>query len=230
MVVGNGLMAKTFAIFQNSPSIIVFASGVSNSQETDESLFHKEQALFLKAAMKYPHCLFVYFSTCSIGDPQQAETPYVLHKRTMERLIQDSVLSYLIFRLPQIIGRSDNPHTLGNYLYNQIVHGVHFKIWKHAKRYLIDAEDVARIGGLIITDKLFVNATINIALRQYSILEIVNVMELTVGRKGIYSVVDSGAAYQIDTLLIQPVIQQLRINNNADYLNSLISKYYAPPL
>ena len=42
MVVGSGLLAQTFAHFKETETIIVFASGVSNSQEQDIVPFERE--------------------------------------------------------------------------------------------------------------------------------------------------------------------------------------------
>ena len=87
MVIGNGLMAKSFSDYNNRNDIIVFASGVSNSTETRSSEFKREYNLVIDVLKRYPEFKFVYFSTCSIEDKSVEERPYVRHKLKLEDYI-----------------------------------------------------------------------------------------------------------------------------------------------
>lgn len=53
---------------------------------------------------------------------------------------------HLILRLPQVAGRTPNPHTLLNYLYARISRGESFRLWRNARCNIIDVDDVAAIG------------------------------------------------------------------------------------
>ena len=52
MIYGNGLIAKSFNKYKYNKKFIIFASGVSNSQETNLSEFFKENKLLKRALVK----------------------------------------------------------------------------------------------------------------------------------------------------------------------------------
>ena len=102
MIIGNGLIASAFnPYFSNDERVVVFASGVSNSRETRAEAFLRERQMLLDA-MRHERFL-LYFSTCSVNDPELADAPYVVHKKEMEKLVQ-STKDYAIFRVPIIVG------------------------------------------------------------------------------------------------------------------------------
>ena len=62
MVIGNGLLANTFRKYEDSDSIIIFASGVSNSKEINKSEFKREFDL-LKTMLVFKETKkIIYFS------------------------------------------------------------------------------------------------------------------------------------------------------------------------
>ena len=65
MIVGKGLIASLFTDVDQE-DIVFFASGVSNSLETDKSAFLREENLIRKTIKENPNKIFIYFSTCSI--------------------------------------------------------------------------------------------------------------------------------------------------------------------
>ena len=67
MIVGNGLIASLFYDVDRE-DVIFFASGVSNSLETELSEFQREEDLIRETFTQNPDKLFAYFSTCSIYD------------------------------------------------------------------------------------------------------------------------------------------------------------------
>jgi hypothetical protein len=104
MVVGNGMLARAFSDFAEDESKLIFASGVSNSGETIASEFQREVDLIKSlAGIKNQ---FIYFSTVSIHDPELIHTPYVAHKLLIEKLVSESFVNYLIFRLPIVVGKT----------------------------------------------------------------------------------------------------------------------------
>ncbi len=98
MIIGNGLLAQAFSpVFANDAHVIAFASGVSNSRETRAEAFARERELLTSTLEREKFIL--YFSTCSVHDPELAESPYVRHKIDMEHLVCNAAQK-AIFRLP----------------------------------------------------------------------------------------------------------------------------------
>ena len=63
MIVGNGLIANLFKN-EDRENVVFFASGVSNSLETEKSAFLREENLLRKHLTENPEEIFIYFSTC----------------------------------------------------------------------------------------------------------------------------------------------------------------------
>jgi len=115
MIIGTGLIAQAFIQhFEDDPNVIIFASGVSNSRENRSQAFLRERQMLIEA-LSFQKML-VYFSTCSVCDPELQTSPYVMHKKEMEVFVAHSAKDYAIFRLPQVVGETPNPNTLTNYL------------------------------------------------------------------------------------------------------------------
>jgi len=228
MIIGSGLLARAFtASFSQGNEVCIYAAGVSNSSCTDKSEFERER-LRVEDALHQAKSTdtFAYFGTCSIGDPDALNTPYVQHKLTMEKLVS-SHPRHLIFRLPQVAGLTPNPHTLLNYLYAKIARSEAFILWKNAKRNIIDVDDIAAISRQLISDGTSRNITLNIANpSNYSMSDIVKAMEKAVGKQAIYEVVERGAAYLIDTSAMLPVADKAGVTFDKDYLERVIEKYY----
>lgn len=227
MIIGNGLLAKAYApYFADNPNLLVFASGVSNSRETDAEEFARERRMLDKALDQGKR--LVYFSTCSIEDPDLANAPYVLHKQAQERLIAERAERYAIFRLPQVVGRIDNPHTLTNYLYQTIASGDVFHVWTKARRNLIDVDDVATIGNRLLARGDADNRVTNIACPySVAILDLVRVFEAVMDRRAYFDLIESGGSYQIDVALAMSAAAEAGVIIDDNYINQLIRKYYA---
>ncbi|MBQ9578688.1 MAG: NAD-dependent dehydratase [Ottowia sp.] len=226
MIVGNGLIATAFRghDFENSPNIVIYASGVSNSKEVRNEAFLREKAMLVDAVASEK--FICYFSTCSINDPEMQGAPYVVHKKQMEALV-GSAKNYAIFRLPQVVGKTPNPHTLTNYIHNKIMRGERFHVWKHARRNLIDVDDVALIVSYLMHGGCVDKKTINVASPFFiSIAALVGVFELVLGKKGHYNLVDAGGAYPIDIGLTSSVASQAGVKFDDQYIENLIRKYY----
>jgi len=225
MIVGQGLLATNFTgEFEQRMDIVIFASGVSNSQERDQSAFLREQVLLEKVLQNNKK--IVYFSTCSLYDPELEDSPYVLHKRAMEALIKKTS-HYAIFRLPQVVGRTENAKTLTNFLYAKIMAGEHFDIWRHAKRNLIDVSDVALIAKYLINDNQADQQTTNIACpTSIAITDLIKTFELVLEKSAHYSLIEAGGAYPIETKLATSVAEQVGIYFDDTYIERVVRKYY----
>ncbi len=128
MIIGRGMMARAM-----NDQGVIFASGVSDSSETRAEAFERERSLLLNHLTDG----IVYFSTTSTKD-----TPYVRHKREMERIVSSK--KHLILRLPQVVGRGGNSNNLINYLSRQILNGDVVNVFD-TRRSVVDVNDVARI-------------------------------------------------------------------------------------
>lgn len=228
MIVGSGLVARAFAPHAGQlGAICIYAAGVSNSGCTDAREFAREQAR-LEASLRETgtDTLFVYFSTCSVADPDAQASGYVRHKLAMEALTRQHA-RHLIARLPQLAGDTPNPHTLLNYLFARIVRAERFQIWGRAGRNIIDIDDVARIVTDLVRVERVCGETVNIASTHgSSVLEIVQAMEQVLGRHALFDNIDRGTSYAIDTARIAASLQRCGIAFSPGYLRDVIRKYY----
>lgn len=227
MIVGKGLLAQAFTpAFAAGHNIVMFASGVSNSQEKRPEEYAREREM-LEQALELNRFL-IYFSTCSVSDVELQHSPYVQHKQAMEALILERARQKAIFRLPQVVGSTPNPHTLTNYLHEQISTGVPFKVWLHARRNLIDVADVAAIVCHLVDNHAADGIVTNVASPQsVGILELVHIFEEVLGLPARYETVDAGASYDIEAGLALRTAAEAGITFGPDYATKLVKKYYA---
>lgn len=227
MVVGNGMIANTFKSYKDDSNVIIFASGVSNSKETSGENYQREFELLQRTVEKYTNKTLVYFSTCSIEDKDLASSPYVVHKKTIEKFIAENTGSYYLFRVSNLAGVSNNPYTLLNYFIFNILRDHPLTVWLNAFRNIIGVDDMYAIANYFLQEKKERNTVVNIANpKNYSVPYILECIEKHLGKKGIYTEIKRGDDYEIDTTTALAVIQKLGIQFNDDYLPSLLKKYY----
>jgi nucleoside-diphosphate-sugar epimerase len=218
------MLARAMApVVQARHACVVFASGVSNSTETDPAAFAREEAL-LREHLDDPRTL-LYFSSCGVADAFEAQRPYIRHKQAMEDLVRAN--GGRIIRLPQVVGHTDNPHTLTNYLRDRILRGEHFDLWAKAERNLVDVDDVARILGALLDDWPRDMQTIAVACPVSTPMpRLVPVFEQVLGRKANFTSLDLGRPMPIDAALAHDIARRLRIDFGDGYLERVIGKYY----
>ena len=143
MILGNGLVASEFKKkAKDYEGCVVFATGVSNSGTTTKDEFNREKLLLTHALDKYKDVKFIYFSTILVGFVDNA---YYRHKAEMEKLIEKKATSYLIFRVPQLVGLGGNKNNLINYFKTNIQDNKTITIYEGARRSFMDIEDVVKI-------------------------------------------------------------------------------------
>jgi UDP-2-acetamido-2,6-beta-L-arabino-hexul-4-ose reductase len=227
MVIGNGMVAKSFDAYKTNDGFVIFASGVSNSKNITTEAYTRELTLLLNIIDKYSDKILVYFSTCSLYDPAETESPYVLHKHKIEAIIQQKVASYYIFRVSNLVGESNNPNTILNYFYYHIFKKINFNLWTGSSRNLIDTDDMFRIVDYILQRRIFRNQIINIANPEsYNVKDIITALENILNIKANYISIPKGNQFSIDISLTSPVIEELKIDFKETYLNNLLKKYY----
>ena len=227
MIVGKGLLAHAFEPqFGSDPRVVIFASGVSNSLETRTEAFAREHSLLCEA-LDRPAKHLVYFSSCGVVTVQAESTPYMAHKKSMESLVLASP-GGLVLRLPQVVGATHNPHTLTNFIRDRILTGEHFTVWEFAERNLIDVDDIASIGALLINDRtLQLPSTISIAAeKSVRMPELVDMFVRIIGKPAHYSLIPKGSPLPTHTREATAAAARLGINLGPGYIESVVRKYY----
>jgi nucleoside-diphosphate-sugar epimerase len=226
MIVGDGMLASAYELAgAKNWDQIIFASGVSNSLEKDPGEFQKEIDLLLMYAELDK--TLVYFSTVSIFDHSLASNPYIRHKIKIEKVIEHRFNKYLIIRLPIVVGKSANPHTLTNFLFQSIITGNPFRLFQHATRYLIDLDDVVRFTRILIS-KSGSRSKVNLVLNnKMHVPEILELLSALTGKRGNYELIPEGSDYEIDNSAAIQLIGKDELTVDAKKYNfSVLKKYY----
>ncbi len=227
MIVGSGLLARAFApLYAADPATVIFASGVSNSAESDAAAFRRERELLQHHIDAHPARL-VYFGSCNVNNPDQ-RSHYFDHKRKMEAIVRAS-RGGLVVRLPQVVGTTSNPNTLTNHLHHQIANGMPLTIWTRAERNLIDVDDVAAIGHHLLESNQPLPDVVSIASPwTLPMREVVQLFETALARRAILIEVDRGEAMNIDSRIAEEAAQRIGLDFGHDYPLRVIRKYYGP--
>lgn len=226
MVIGHGLIATTFSSFKKEKDILIFASGISNSAETDSVEFEREIALLKSFASTQKQ--LIYFSTVSVHDPDLIKSLYIQHKKRVESLIQELFKRYLIIRLPIIVSNSPNTHTLTNFLYNKIRTNVPVPVYKYACRYLIDIEDAKVLVTKMIQSKQFQNETIDVNFQNaIPIDDLIKIYESALNLKAFKQYIERGAKYETNNHRFIEFAYHLGVEIPPEYIESMIKKYYS---
>lgn len=225
MVVGNGLIASLFKEnYRND--VVFFASGVSNSLEKDVAQFEREELLIQNSLEENPDKIFVYFSTCSIYDSSKNGSEYVLHKLKMEQIIKNKAVQFLILRVSNAVGKGGNANLLINYLMRCAKEENTINVHTKAFRNLIDAEDVKNITEKLLNEN-YLNRIVNMAyLQNYSIVEILEVIERFYHKKLDLNLVKSGSGYDINIPETEDYFRENNLTSKEDYLMNILRKYY----
>lgn len=228
MVIGNGVIANRFIDYSLQSKYLVFAGSVNDSAIQNENTIQEEEVAVRDALSKHLDTTFVYFSSCSILDKDVGYTLYVQHKVRMEKLIQDTAKSFLIFRLPQVLGLADAKSSLVNYLVEVISNQKPFELWQNAQKNLIDIDDVYEIVGEVLRRKVCSNKIINVAsTHQTSVLHLVRDIEVFIGLSANYVLVNKGTNYDLDVSEIRPILNDLNIDFGEGYIRTALNKYFS---
>ncbi|MGS0748157.1 NAD-dependent epimerase/dehydratase family protein [Halpernia sp. GG3] len=225
MVVGNGLIASLFKEnYRND--VVFFASGVSNSLEKEVAHFEREENLIRKSLKENPDKIFVYFSTCSIYDSSKNGSDYVLHKLKMEQIIKNESKEFLILRVSNVVGKGGNPNLLVNYLMRCAKEENTINVHTKATRNLIDAEDIKKITEKLLNEN-YLNRIVNMAyLQNYSIVEILEIIERFYHKKLDLNLVKNGSGYDINIPETEDYFRENNLTSKDDYLMNILKKYY----
>ena len=225
MIIGNGLIANLFRE-NDRENVVFFASGVSNSLETEKSAFLREEDLLRKTLEENSDKIFIYFSTCSIYDSSKNGSPYVNHKLKMEQIVEELADQFLILRVSNAVGKGGNPNLLMNYLVNAFHQEKEITVHTLATRNLIDADDVKNITLKFINENSF-NKIINVAyLENFSTIQILEILEKHFNKTAKTSLVKSGQSYLISIPEAEAYFAENKLTEKKEYLLRIIKRYY----
>ena len=225
MIVGNGLIANLFRE-NDRENVVFFASGVSNSLETNKSAFQREENLIRKTIKENLNKIFIYFSTCSIYDSSKNGSSYVNHKLKMEQIVEELANQFLILRVSNAVGKGGNPNLLMNYLVNAFHQEKEITVHTLATRNLIDADDIKNITLKFINENSF-NKIINVAyLENFSTKEILEILEKHFNKTAKTYLVKSGQSYLISIPEVEAYFAENKLTEKKEYLLRIIKRYY----
>ncbi len=228
MVIGNGMLANAFSSYVADDDVVIFASGVSNSKTENLSDLEREVNLINKVKFEMSsESYFIYFSTVSIEDPDLFNTHYVIHKKNVENLIKDNFKNYIIFRLTNVVGKTNNQNTVFNFLKSRIESGKAFELWKNATRNLIDIDQLTQVVGIFLKNKIVWNTqTINIGSPDnIKAIDLLSSLELYMNKKANVTLVNRGATVAIDLKVMKEQIQNHFETFQFHSIQTIIAKY-----
>jgi nucleoside-diphosphate-sugar epimerase len=227
MVVGNGMMAQRFLSFKSDENVLIFASGVSNSKETNIENFEREKRVIFEAIAKSTTKKFVYFSTCSIYDPSEKDSLYVKHKLECEQIIKENCKDYLIFRVSNVVGKTENKNTIISYLVSKIKNKEPFQLWKNSVRNIIDIDDLLPFVSHKIQTVKGAETCIIANPFQYPVTEIVAKIEQVLNKKAIFELIDKGSIFEIPLKSEDKFILEKGVDFTIEpYLSKILNKYF----
>ena len=162
-IFGDGFIAKNLKKINLPKKFFIYAAGISNSNNKQNKDYRREIVRFNKIINEIsPKKIFIYISTTSVKNKNLAKDKYIKNKLIIENIIKKKIKNYVIIRLSQVVGKNQNKYTVTNFIYNTIKESKKFYLWKHAKRNLIDIDDVLKIIKIYLTNHLKINSIINI--------------------------------------------------------------------
>ncbi len=226
MIVGNGLLAKTFRKYKEDKENIIFASGVSNSLSTDKNDYAREKKLLLKVIKEHSEKKLIYFSSCDVENKNMNQKVYYQHKLNMEYTIANLHPNHTIFRLPQVIGETKNKNTLINFLFNAIKFDKEFIIYSGTYKNLIDVRDVYKICSYVIDNKLPIKLLNVVNTHYIEVEELVFLIEKILDKKAKYTKKNIKSIPKYNDIETRKIYQKIGINFNKNYLDNVLKYYY----
>ncbi|HLP10799.1 MAG TPA: NAD-dependent epimerase/dehydratase family protein [Flavobacteriales bacterium] len=224
MIIGSGLIAGRFSQFKHD-NLLLFASGVSNSRSNNKNEYNRELELLEKHNVANPAKTLIYFSTYSVVDPSQKDTYYVKHKLAVEEYIKNRKGDYLIVRTSNIVGKTSNPNTITNFLFNHINNQQEFECWQNAERNLLDVDHLVNMCMRLVAHNLINRTVFLVNPISYPVPKIVAQFEKITGKTALCTYVDKGAVFDFDKSVSERLFKDHSVETS-NYLEMVIQKYY----
>ena len=215
---------------------VVFAAGVNDSACVDEGAFNREVRLLTETLLQCVHDdrRLVYFSSAGqvYGEhaglrneitPCSPTTRYGIHKLACESLIRATDCSYLIVRLPNLVGQSKNRNQLIPQLILQAISG-HATIKVRATRDLLGVDRLKSILLEILTTVSERETVVLASGISLSALEIFNEIQRILQCEANVKLIDSGDQQEFGTEFLRHLAP---INSvfEPDYPYQLLQQY-----
>ncbi len=226
MVIGEGMLASAMRRI-DSGNILYFCSGVSNSSETTKAAFLREENLLMKQIDSDKK--LIYFSSYFVNFEDFLGREYYQHKIRMEQIITSRFKKFTIYRLPQVVGKSNNPATLTNFIYNKIINNEVIPVFMNSKRNLLDIETVTKIIAYINEENMFLNRTANlVSTINYDIELIIDAIEVITQKKAKKNLIvnsESDFPILLEAKMLE-VFSAIGVAFDETYLEKTIRNYY----
>jgi nucleoside-diphosphate-sugar epimerase len=226
LIIGNGLIASALEGTESAGQVI-FASGVSNSIETDPEKFDRERYLLKSSMLKFSEKTIYYISTCSVYDSSLANSPYIRHKLLMEHFVLSQNNGQVV-RLPNVVGPSGNPNNLVNFFASKIRNGEPFSIQEDARRFLLGVDEMRILVSEHLKSTKSYKSPLNICPPEStSALEIVLNLEEILSMKALKSIITGGSSYSIPNADSMELAAKVGIDFEKDYAMSVLRKWFS---
>ena len=224
MIIGSGLLSSEFTKFSNHfNEYLIFASGVSNSNENNIDNFNREKELLLTTINNNQNLKLIYFSSVLTGI---INNDYYQHKLEIENIIKQKSKNYIIFRIPQIVGLDGNQFNIVNFLKNSIKNQNDVLSYNNVYRSLIDVEDLVKIVIYCMdktnNDLLFLSGIEKITVKDLSI-KIANILNKQIKINEVDSPENLNWS-SINDSLIDESLKFLQISKDG-YNDKILKKY-----
>jgi nucleoside-diphosphate-sugar epimerase len=223
LIVGRGLLGESLSKLRHE-NVVLFASGVSNSRQENESEFEREKNLLIKTLEGTDTRHLYYFSTCSIFDPSLAGSSYIAHKKRMEAIVLSEPTGRVI-RLPNVVGPTGNPANLVNYLKHSIKLASPIKIQSHATRYLLGVDEMNLILQDVVENAGQQKIMSLVPPKNIKVTGIVSIIESILGTKANIELVEGGAPYEVDFSDTKHHLSRLGFEFGQMYYESTLEKW-----
>ena len=229
MIVGFGLIGSSL-MSVDYPGVTVFASGVSNSQETNQESFSRERELLKRHLSQPRQSHLIYISTCSVHDSLQNASPYIEHKKEMEKLVLSEPRTSIV-RLPNLVGPIGNKRNLVNYIVGAIVSGEKIFVQELARRHLLGVDEMKSLIGAYISQGPENGVIVEFAPPfSTSVAELVAQIEEILDLEANVQIVGGGSSYPIDFTATANYSKSSGVEFPESYTNSILRKWIPKPL
>lgn len=230
-IVGKGFIAKNLLKINRSiikSGYIIYAAGISNSQIRSKTQLNREINVFKKFLKTYSNRKIIYISTADVTNNLKNKSKYVKNKIIIEKIIKKNFNNYLIIRIPQIIGKSNNKKTLINFFYYMIKSNKKIKLFEGVLRNILDIGDVVKMIRTIILNKKIKKKIITLS-NKYSLkpIQIIQILEIKLGKKANYQLLKTKKQkWRLGFNQNLKYFKDAKINFDLNYLTKAINKYY----
>ena len=226
MIVGEGLLFNRLIEFSLNPEVVVIADSLNSQSIPDE--IQKEKERLQNVLKEHSDKRIVYLSSTRVCDPLDQGHPYVIHRKEAEAFVA-KCSSYLIVRLPQVLGASDRRDTLFDFFIQKILNGETVPLHAGSSRYFIDVDDVFFALWSILKEKAIGNATVTLSHpSKIQIEKIVPIIEKFLSKKAIVvSQPHRTGDYELESPLIPlPALTSLSLDSDT-YFIRILRKHYS---